>query len=394
MSTEEWLIAKVLERLSAFDALPVRVASKGVRKLAASVCQALLAELLPRVAPELLGGLPAWRALAQAHAPPLLVCVGGYNSNWNRHEPVLQEDDAIGCEDTAEVVCSLTGIQGSARWRCALPPMTQKRADVAVMSTSPKILFAIGGRHGEQRHASVERLDLVQWQLQGQGWEQMPSMLESRSGLAASIVGDGLLVAGGRSSTKGVLRGAEYCDLRSGTAFVPIPDMQQPREYAAAAAVGDEFWVMGGGENCRSSTVEIWDAQGQWRPGPEMREKRYGASAVWRDGRLYVVGGSHHFRKRKFTTLESLDPREGVWECYDLQALEGAGYQSSLWGAGIAALENSLYICGGAFRDLEESLTAIYRIDLRTKHLSSLNLISGPDCSLQVPRWCGGACIV
>lgn len=29
--------------------------------------------------------------------------------------------------------------------------------------------------------------------------------------------------------------------------------------------------VMGGGENCRSSTVEIWDEQGQWRPGPEMR---------------------------------------------------------------------------------------------------------------------------
>ena len=29
------------------------------------MCQALLAELLPRVAPELLGGLPAWRALAQ-----------------------------------------------------------------------------------------------------------------------------------------------------------------------------------------------------------------------------------------------------------------------------------------------------------------------------------------
>ena len=29
---------------------------------------------------------------SEAHAPPLLVCVGGYNSNWNRHEPVLQED--------------------------------------------------------------------------------------------------------------------------------------------------------------------------------------------------------------------------------------------------------------------------------------------------------------
>ena len=28
---QEWLLAKVLERLSAFDALPVRVASKGQR---------------------------------------------------------------------------------------------------------------------------------------------------------------------------------------------------------------------------------------------------------------------------------------------------------------------------------------------------------------------------
>ena len=62
------------------------------------------------------------------------MCVGGYNSNWNRHEPVLQEDaasaakraanigpsdsespaqDAMGCEDTAEVVCSLTGLVNS-----------------------------------------------------------------------------------------------------------------------------------------------------------------------------------------------------------------------------------------------------------------------------------------
>lgn len=29
-AAEEWLLAKVLERLSAFDALPVRVASKGL----------------------------------------------------------------------------------------------------------------------------------------------------------------------------------------------------------------------------------------------------------------------------------------------------------------------------------------------------------------------------
>ena len=29
------------------------------------------------------------------------------------------------------------------------------------------------GRHGEERHDTVERLDLVQWKLQGKGWERM-----------------------------------------------------------------------------------------------------------------------------------------------------------------------------------------------------------------------------
>ncbi|CAK9023277.1 Extended synaptotagmin-2 (E-Syt2) [Durusdinium trenchii] len=358
----------------------------------ASVCQSLLTQLLPaetETSPELLGGLRAWRALVQAHAPPQLVCIGGYNSMWNRHEFVLQEGDARGCEDSSEVVCSLRGAEASDRWRCILPPMQQKRADVAVVGSSPKILFALGGRNGEQRHASVERLDLVQWQLHGQGWEMMPPMLQDRSGLAASVVAEGLVVAGGRSSLKGVLRDAEYCDLRHAGSFVPISPMHSPREYAAAAAVGDEFWVLGGGENCRSSSVEIWDAgASHWRPGPEMREKRYGASAVWHHGRLYVVGGSHHFRKRKLSVLESLDPREGLWECYDLQALDGPGYQSSLWGTGVAALDQSLYICGGAFRDLEESLTTVYRLDLRTMQLSRLNREApGAACLLQVPRW-------
>ena len=34
-------------------------------------------------------------------------------------------------------------------------------------------LLSRSGRHGEERHASVERLDLLQWQLQGKGWEEM-----------------------------------------------------------------------------------------------------------------------------------------------------------------------------------------------------------------------------
>jgi len=382
-------MVKVVERLPVFDALPVRAASQGLRRLAESTCAELLAELAPEAAWH---GTPMLRALAQAHAPPRLVCIGGYNSNWNRHEPVLQQGDAAGCEISAEVVCSLTGDEQSSRWRCRLPPMLHPRADVAVVSGPTRgTLFALGGRHGEQRHSSVERLDLLAWQGENRGWQMMPSMLESRSGLAASVMGGGLIVAGGRSSTKGVLREVEFW--QPGGEWTLAPSMQQPREYAACVTVDDEFWALGGGETGRSSTVEIWNAESaHWRWGPELREKRYGASAVWHKGRIYLVGGSHHFRKRKLTTLECLDPREGTWESHDL-TLEGPGYQCSLWGSGIAAFENTLFVCGGAFRDLEESLNTVYSIDLRTLQLKQLSL-GGEACQLEVPRWCGGACIV
>ena len=54
----------------------------------------------------------------------------------------------------------------------------------------------------------------------------------------------------------------------------------EPIEGASGPRDPRRSKVMGGGENCRSSTVEIWDAQGQWRAGPEMRP---GCDAIGRD---------------------------------------------------------------------------------------------------------------
>ena len=65
-------------------------------------------------------------------------------------------EDAIGCEDTADRVCSVGSVR-DARWRGMLPRMLQKRADLAVVS-SKKVLFALGGRHGSVRHALGRKL--------------------------------------------------------------------------------------------------------------------------------------------------------------------------------------------------------------------------------------------
>ena len=66
------------------------------------------------------------------------------------------------------------------------------------------------------------------------------------------------------SSTKNHLAGQK----KSQTCFHGPAPKASVKELPTIPSVSK---VMGGGENCRSSTVEIWDAQGQWRPGPEMR---------------------------------------------------------------------------------------------------------------------------
>lgn len=429
----DWLMARVVERLSAFDALAIRAVSQGMCRVAEVTAANLVAELrgwsqattpeahgspggagyprpagssqAPREGPaeahRSQGGKVRWlRALRELHRPPRLVCMGGYNSNWNRHEPVFQDSDADGSECSAEVVCTLTG-EGASRWgRSFLPAMLHPRADVAACGGKETgTLLAVGGRAGMERHTYVEYLDLVAWRLRSEGWQARPPMLQGRSGHVLGKVDDKLLVAGGRG-VAGVFRSAELCNLSGDCIFAPLPDMQAPREYAASAVLSSEFWVMGGGETGRCSSTEIFDvAAGFWRPGPEMRESRYGGSALFHDGRIFVVGGSVHFGRRKFTTLETLDPREGSWESHHLQAPARSSYECSLWGSGVVAHGDALYLCGGTFRGLDQSLNSVYRIDLRTMQYGVLREALSEDSpaaniGLQVPRWCGAACIV
>lgn len=54
-----------------------------------------------------------------------------------------------------------------------------------------------------------------------------------------------------------------------------------------------------------------------------------------------------------------------MWSIFDFKPLPGHSYSCSLWGAGLAAAEDSLYICGGVFREIEESLSTVIRLDLR-----------------------------
>mmetsp|Transcript_84663 Transcript_84663/g.218216 ORF Transcript_84663/g.218216 Transcript_84663/m.218216 type:complete len:136 (+) Transcript_84663:830-1237(+) len=129
---------------------------------------------------------------------------------------------------------------------------------------------------------------------------------------------------------------------------------------------------------------------------------RFGAGAAWHEGRILVAGGSTHFGRKQLTTLEALDPREGTWRLEKaFRTPAGPGYQTSLWGCSVAVHAHWLYLCGGTFREAEESQDTLFRIDLRTMELDTCNFLAadspeqGPvKLALQVPRWCGGACVI
>ena len=48
---------------------------------------------------------------------PAIVCVGGYDSSWNRHKECEQEYDSPGCLQSSEVVCMLNPRGLPAAWQ-------------------------------------------------------------------------------------------------------------------------------------------------------------------------------------------------------------------------------------------------------------------------------------
>lgn len=399
---------RILTSLSADDLLNVRAVSHVFQESAEATAAQLLREQTtslssPRGTEKKQGNVRWLLALSELHAPPRLVAAGGYNSVWNGHAPVYQTDDAHGCERSVEVACSVQSIHFPDRWRRSLPQMLLPRADLALVRDEPCKLYALGGRHGDERHASVEMLDILQWRLSETAWTLLPPMMHRRSGLAAAT-SSGLLVAvGGRSGRERVLKEAEALQLaEQGGKWTPLAPMQEAREYAAAAARDTELWVLGGGEFEGSKSVEVLDlASGFWRPGPTMEAARFGPSAVWHEGRIIVVGGSARFGMRQLTSMEILDPREGLWQFHALVAPPSKRLGTSLWGCSAVAHGSSLFLCGGAYRESEESQDWIFHVDVRTMSVETLPIHSADGhCShghylrLQVPRWCGGACLI
>lgn len=122
-------------------------------------------------------------------------------------------------------------------------------------------LFAAAGRRsshdtGQGMELTVAEVDRFDFET---GWSTLKNVLPTpRAGAATVVVGDGLIVIGGESSTQRAAHSeAERLDVSTGE-WAPLPAMPQGRHGAQAAVLDDTVHIVSGSAN-RGGGPELAD---------------------------------------------------------------------------------------------------------------------------------------
>lgn len=180
-------------------------------------------------------------------------------------------------------------------------------------------------------------------------WARGPDLPVALHHLSAVVFGGDLVVLGGFQASGGDLYGrpSDRVFARRGDAWVELPHLLRPRGAAGAAVVGDRLVVAGG----RDATLlvgptEVFDGT-RWEdraPIPVPRDHL----AAETDGRyLYAIGGRLLSPGRTSDVFERYDPASDAWET--LPAIPTAR-----GGLGAALLGGRLVTAGG------EDATGVY----------------------------------
>jgi Kelch motif len=188
-------------------------------------------------------------------------------------------------------------------------------------------------------------------------WVDGPPVRHPRAAGGAAVVGDEIVVVGGRVGNPGQL--VTQTEVYDGTSWRDAADIPLPGDHLAVTADWSYLYAVGGRKfSADSNTVAVqrYDPKAdRWTALTPTPEPVSGAGAAIVDGRLIVVGGeaptsvcgavqAYDLTVSTWTTLPSLDPgRHGL---------------------GVTAIGNTLYAVGGATKagytastDLVEGLT-------------------------------------
>jgi Kelch motif len=176
-----------------------------------------------------------------------------------------------------------------------------RRLEVAWPSLVLVGLYGAGSEGRESQEVVWSSTDGgTTWGLrQRTGWRGETLNPIPRSGAAAGVVGDDVVLAGGgtfflRQGERGP-RGASrlvQAYLPSDRTWRRLPDLPAVVGYAAGASTGKELYVLGGFDQAGRPRRDAFVFRaGRWRRLPAMPETRGGAGAAILGSRVYIVGG-------------------------------------------------------------------------------------------------------
>jgi N-acetylneuraminic acid mutarotase len=171
---------------------------------------------------------------------------------------------------------------GTQTWSRRRPMPSPRAAHVSVEFNGK--IYSIGGVQNGAAVGTNEMYDPAT-----DSWRALSAMPTPREHLAAAVVGDRILVVGGRAPRN---TAALEAYTPATDRWEQLPNMPTPRGGLAAAALGGRLYAFGGEVPGVFPNTEEYDpATNAWRRMADMPTPRHGLGAVTTNGVVYLIGG-------------------------------------------------------------------------------------------------------
>jgi non-specific serine/threonine protein kinase len=174
-------------------------------------------------------------------------------------------------------------------------------------------------------------------------WVDGPPLGHARGAGGAAVVGDKIIVVGGRTGNPEQL--VTQTEVYDGTSWRDAGDIPVPGDHLAVAADSSYLYAVGGRKFSASSNTDVvqcYDPKAnRWTALTPTPQPVGGAGAAIVNGQLIVVGG------------ETPTSVSGTVQAYDVSAPNAtwttlASLDPGRHGLGVTAIGNTLYAVGGA----------------------------------------------
>lgn len=232
-------------------------------------------------------------------------------------------------------------------------PLPEPRHHIALVNNKG-YLYAVGGFARDSYGGWQMRSDCWRAGAVDEPWRPMRPLPHPQAEMVCASLGGFIHAVGGRAPAGSLnANWDDHIDTDEHWAYDPAADdwrplapLPTPRNSSAGAVVNGVLYVIGGRtvSDGNSNVVEVYDAlSDRWEQASPMPKAQGGLAAAVLNGKIYVFGGEYSSPKPGgvFPETWEYDPDKDKWRAV-------AAMPHPRHGLGAVAIENAIYVLGGA----------------------------------------------